>query len=58
VRVSINIKVVRNTLARSVDCEHGSEIDLFVPAPTTHPVTQVGYNVMLAMYKRMISTSH
>jgi hypothetical protein len=34
----------------------GAEWNLFAPAPTTHLMTQVGYNVVLAMYKRMNST--
>ncbi len=56
-RASINIEPVRTGIARSVDCEYGSGMDLFVPALTTHPMTQVGYEVMLAIYKRMIGTS-
>jgi hypothetical protein len=45
-----------NWASESVDCEHGSGMDLFGPAPTTYSVTQVGY-VMLIMYKRIINTS-
>ncbi len=44
-RAFINIEVVRVGLARSVDHERGSRIDLLMPAPTTHPVTH--YNNML-----------
>jgi hypothetical protein len=32
-------------------------MDLFAPAPVTHPVTQEGYNVMLATYRRINSVS-
>jgi hypothetical protein len=28
-------------------------MDLIVPAPSTHPVTQVGHDVMLTMYNTM-----
>ncbi len=56
---SINNELVGIWLARLVDCEHGSKIDLFEPAPTTHLVTQVGYNVMLlcTVLKRINSTN-
>jgi hypothetical protein len=48
VKASINIQPVRIGLERSVDSEYGSRMDLFVPAPTTQLVTQVGHNIMLA----------
>jgi hypothetical protein len=54
---SVNTEPVRIGLARLVDCEHGSRMDLFALAPTTHLVTQVGYNIMPVMYMRMSSTS-
>jgi hypothetical protein len=57
VKASINIEPVRIGLARSVNCEHGSRMDLFAPAPTIHLVGQAGYNVMLVMYKRMSGKS-
>ncbi len=40
-----------NSARSSVDCEQGSRIDLFAPAPTPCLVTQVGHNTMLAFYK-------
>ncbi len=33
----INIQLVRLGLARSIDCEHGTGMDLFAPVSTTHP---------------------
>jgi hypothetical protein len=57
VRMSVNIEPVRTGLARSVDYKYGSGMDLFAPGPTTHSMTQVDYKVMLAMCKRIISTS-
>jgi hypothetical protein len=57
VRASRNIELVRIGLVRSVDFEHESKMDLFTSSTTTHPVNQVGYNVILAMNKRMIGTS-
>jgi hypothetical protein len=37
---------MRNGLAGSVDCEHETRIDLVEPAPTIHPVTQVGHDIV------------
>jgi hypothetical protein len=57
VRASRNIELARIGLVRSVDCEHESEMALFASATTTHPINQVDYKVILAMYRRMIGTS-
>jgi hypothetical protein len=50
-KVFINIYLVRIGPARSVDYKQGTGMDLIAPAPTVDPVTQVSYNIMLAMYK-------
>jgi hypothetical protein len=42
-----------NGLAGSVDCEHGTRIDLSSPGPTTHPVTQFGHDIVLSVCKEM-----
>jgi hypothetical protein len=49
-KASANTERVRIGLARLVDCEHGSRMDLFALAPTTYLVRQVGYNIMPVMY--------
>ncbi len=48
---SINTKPMRIGIAGSVDFEHGTRKDLSAPAPTTHPMIQVGHDVVLRMYK-------
>ncbi len=50
-KVSRNIQLMRIGLVTSKDWEHGIRMDHTAPVPTTYPVTQVGYNTMLAMYK-------
>jgi hypothetical protein len=57
VRMSINIEFLKIRLVRSVESNHESRMDLFQPALITHSMTQVCHNVMLAMYKKMLSTS-
>jgi hypothetical protein len=54
---SINIQLVGIGLARSVDSEHGTGMDLIKLAPSTHPMSYVGCNIMLVMYERMNITS-
>ncbi len=56
-KASINTQPMRNGLVGSVDCEHGTRMDLIVPAPITHPVTLVGHNIVLSMFERMILQS-
>jgi hypothetical protein len=51
VTASINIELVRIGLVRSVDWKLGTGIDHIAPAPTTYPMTQVGYDTVFAMYK-------
>ncbi len=55
--VSINTRPVGNGPAGSVGCEHGTSMDLIVPAPATHPLTQVGLDIVLSMYKKMTVNS-
>ncbi len=45
-RASINTQPVGNGPAVSVDCKHGTSMDLIMPAPTTHPVTRLGHNIL------------
>jgi hypothetical protein len=55
--VSINTRPIGNRLAGSVDCEHGTSMDLIMPAPATHPLTQVGLDIVPSMYKKMTVNS-
>ncbi len=55
-RVPINTHPMGNGPAGPVDCEHETSIDLIVSAPTTHPVTQVGHDIVLGMYKKRMLT--
>ncbi len=57
-RASANIEPARIGLARLVDCEYWEQNGPLRECTYHNPVTQVGYNVMLAMYNRLISTSH
>ncbi len=58
VKASINIQPVRTGLVRSVDCEHKSRMDLLVPVPTTHLVTGIGHNIMLAFIREQTLSAH
>jgi hypothetical protein len=51
-KVFMNMQLARIKLVMPVDREHGSRMDHTVLEPTTYPMTQVGYNFMLAMYKK------
>jgi hypothetical protein len=48
---SINIQLVSIGLVRSVDWEQGSGMDHILPVPTTYPMTQVVYDIVLVMCK-------
>jgi hypothetical protein len=37
----------------SLDWEHGTRMDNSAPAPNTYSMSQVGYNTMLVMYKKI-----
>jgi hypothetical protein len=50
-KASMNIQPVRVGLVKSVDW------DPITPVPIKYPMTQVGCNIMFAMYKRMNITS-
>jgi hypothetical protein len=43
VKTSVNIQLARFELVMSKNRKHGTGMDHITSAPTTHPVTQVGY---------------
>jgi hypothetical protein len=52
VRASINTQPVGNGPAGSVDCTQGTRMDLIVPAPTTHPRSRVGHDILCLVCTR------